>query len=298
MGSPEISVVIPVGGVDGFLEGQLKALLEQDLPAPFEIVLALNSSSPADARALQAVVVQLGHGRIVIVDASERRGASYARNRGAEAARGNVLIFCDADDIVRPGWLSSMSNALQGADAAGGQLVEFTTAGTLPKWRPRSTPDALPTFMNVPYAVSANFAVRRSVFESVGGFDETLTRCEDIDISWTILHGGHSLVYVPAAIVEYRVRQSMWAMLQQHYLYGIGMSEVLERWSGRDDLVPKMLRPSARWRANNQKGGLRSPVALLRKAATAIGRLVGLAQARGATARNSPGDVRVESSDD
>jgi len=124
--------------------------------------------------------------------------------------------------------------------------------------------------MVVPYAVTANMAIRRSDFKAVNGFDETLTRCEDIAISWQRLAGGRTIGYCADALVDYRVRRSVRGMLHQQYLYGIGMAEVLariERPGQGPTRAIDMLRP------NNQRGGLGSPIAVLRKAAIGAGRL-------------------------
>lgn len=283
---PAVSVVVPAGAVDDLLAVALRALSAQEGAAPYEVVVALNAGAPAATRALEQLIAEIGDPRLRWVDASAVRSASYARNCGARAARAPLLAFCDGDDIVRPDWLAVLVEALATHTVVGGRLVEFADAGELPSWRPPATPDALPTFMGVPYLVSANMALTAAAFESVGGFDETLTRCEDIAISWQLIRRGHDLHFEPRAVVDYRVRGSVRTMLRQHYLYGIGMSEVLVR-DGRpgDDsgAAGVLLRP------NNQPGGLRSPVAVLRKGAIGTGRLVGLWRERRRSRRRMNG---------
>ena len=51
-----------------------------------------------------------------VVDGGPRRGHSAPRNAGAKAARGELLVFCDADDVVAPGWLSAPD---EGSDTLG-----------------------------------------------------------------------------------------------------------------------------------------------------------------------------------
>lgn len=274
---PDVTVVIPVGVVDGHLPAQLRALAAQTDAPPFEVVLAVNTAAPADRAAIEAARAAAGGSSVRIVDASARRGASFARNAGAADARGPTLAFCDADDLVHPGWLAALISVLDDLDAVSGSLVEFAEPGPLPKWRPPATPGGLPTFLGVPYLLSGNMAIRRELFEEIGGFDEDLTRCEDIAISWRLLRAGRRIGYAPDAVIDYRVRNSLSGMVRQHYLYGIGMSEVLIR-IGRPGSektgAASLLRP------NNQAGGLASPAALLRKAALGSGRLVGIVRER------------------
>ena len=58
--------------------------------------------------------------RIHLVDASARRGAAAARNIGVRAARGSLLAFCDADDVVRPGWIAPWGRPWSNADLVAG----------------------------------------------------------------------------------------------------------------------------------------------------------------------------------
>ena len=271
--APAVSVIIPAATADDDLAAQLRAVATQDLEVPYEIIVVLNSADDVHVRRLAGVIADVGardDRPMVVHQAVDRRGAAYARNQGVNRANAPILAFCDADDLVRPDWLRRLLPAVSADTAAGGHLAEFIDTGELPKWRPPLTPDGLPTFLDVPYLVSANMAVTRTAFDDAGGFDETLTRCEDIAFSWQLVRRGHHLIYVADAVVDYRVRGSVGGMLRQHYYYGIGMSEVLAR-DGRPGsaIGAGMLRP------NNQAGGLRSPIAVLRKAAIGAGRVIG-----------------------
>ena len=74
--------------------------------------------------------------RIHLVDASARRGAAAARNMGVRSARGSLLAFCDADDVVRPGWLASMWEALADAELVAG-VFDFAALDGGPESRSR-----------------------------------------------------------------------------------------------------------------------------------------------------------------
>lgn len=280
--SVAVSVVIPTGSVDGELEIQLRAVLAQQDTDRFEVIVSLNTRDDRAIASLDAMLAEIGDDRVRSIDSSQVRGAAHARNAGARAAHGDLLVFCDADDVVRPGWLAALTGALAGPaarfDAVSGLCVDFSEEGDAPKWLPPPPTDGLPTFLGVPYLLSGNLGVRRSIFEMVGGFDETLTRCEDIALSWQLLSKGVPIGFEPSAILDYRIRPSVMKMLRQHYFYGIGMSEVLVRHGrpGDDGTAgaSTLLRP------NNSKGGLRSPVAVLRKVAIASGRLVGMVHER------------------
>jgi glycosyltransferase involved in cell wall biosynthesis len=212
--------------------------------------------------------------RVRITDARGARGAAHARNVGAAAATGDVLAFCDADDLVAPGWLATLVAALARHDATGGRLDEMV--GLTSHHRPPPTPNALPTFLGVPYIVSANLAVPRALFEEVGGFDTELHRCEDIAFSWKLLVAGSTIGYVDGARVAYRPRSGSLAVARQHFAYGLGMAQVLHRYGVPDGRAWRPVRGRALLQPNGQSGGSGGLFAVTRRASLAGGRMVGL----------------------
>lgn len=274
--SVSISVVVPVGGVDEPLSEQLQALARQDLEAEFEVILAFNSAQETMLQSLCRMVEALGDSRFRIVDASERRGASFARNTGARAARSEVLAFCDGDDVVHPTWLREITNALADFDAVGGQLHNFGLSATEAAARPPATPGELPRFLGVPYIVSSSMAITRPVFDATSGFDETLIRCEDIAISWKLLSLGFSLGFAADAHTDYRNRPGSVSMMRQHFHYGRGMSQVLMRYGIPDGPGWSQPRGFSLLRPNGQPGGRKSLVGVLRRGALAAGRSAGI----------------------
>jgi glycosyltransferase involved in cell wall biosynthesis len=267
------SVVIPVGRVDAHLAEQLVALAGQRQADDWEVVLSLNTADPDQRAALEHLIAD--HPRCRIVDSSDSAGASHARNVGARAARSSRLVFCDADDIAAPGWLDAMLRALGEHVAVGGHLDEARLAVPGQEgWRPPATPDRLPAFLGHPYLVSANLGIHRHAFELVGGFDETLTRGEDMVISFDLARAGVDLAYAGDAVIHYRHRAGLLPMLRQHYLYGIGMSEVVRRGRLPGGAIGgvRALRPSGTPVEH------RSWVNAARRAAIAAGRVVGLAR--------------------
>jgi GT2 family glycosyltransferase len=280
--APDVSVVVPVGAPSPFLADQLEAVVLQETDFRFEVVVSCNATDESDCARIAAVTRRFADSGLRLVDAHDRRSASYARNVGAQAATGDVLAFCDADDLVDRRWLAALTDSVADDVAVGGHLDEQMFA--IPRqtgWRPPVTPGALPTFLGVPYAVSANFAVTRRTFDEVGGFDENLTRCEDIALSWRLRHTGVALRYAPDAVVHYRHRAGVVALVKQHYRYGIGMAQVLRRYGVPRDHGVERLSGIAALRPNGQPVDRRTFVgSFVRRASLAAGRVVGLATER------------------
>lgn len=276
---PLASVVVPVGSVDDDLPLQLDALGAQTYTGSWELVLSLNSADPEQRRKLEALLVERPSLSARIVDSSELRSASHARNVGAAAANGDLLLFCDGDDLADPEWVTALIRAVDGVAAVGGHLEEERLA--VPgqaDWRPPATPGGLPTFLGRPFLVTANMAVERAAFDKIGGFDTSLVRGEDIALSWDLLAHGLGLAYAGDAIIHYRHRKGLVPMMRQHYLYGKGFSQILARRGvpGEDGVATglRALKP------NSQAVDRKGLVYFCRRGSIAAGRIVGLIQER------------------
>jgi glycosyltransferase involved in cell wall biosynthesis len=217
-----VSVVIPCLDAAATLPAQLGALAEQRYDGEWEVVVADNGSRDGSREAAVAFVDRLPALRVV--DAGDRRGQAHARNVGAAAARGDVLLFVDADDEVAPGWLAAMAAALaEHAFVA----CRYDNAALNPAWvrethlnpqRDGLTRYDYPDYL--PHAGGGGLGVRREVHEQVGGFDESLPALEDTDYCWRIQRAGHPLAWAGDAVVRIRHRLELRGMFRQGWRTG------------------------------------------------------------------------------
>src|SRR4051812_13101904 len=106
---PRISVVVVVKDGEAHLGRQLAALDAQVGAPPFEVIIADNGSRDGTC-ALVERWIQDGPSspdRALLVDAGARPGIPFARNQGVLASTGEVIAFCDADDVVAPTWVAA-----------------------------------------------------------------------------------------------------------------------------------------------------------------------------------------------
>lgn len=226
------------------LPAQLGALAAQRFAGRWELVVVDNLSTDATPAVLEAWGDRLP---MRVVAASAKPGVAYARNEGARAAQAELLLWCDADDMVDPGWLEGMVRAGQSYDLFGGRLsVDRLNSPELRRLRDSLQEESLPVAHGfLPYAISASIGCRRVVFDTIGGWDERFVRSsDDIDFSWRAQMAGFSIGFAGEALVHYRYRDDRRAYLRQRYEYGRGSVLLLVRHGrphpGRARLVVKV----------------------------------------------------------
>lgn len=215
-----VSVVIPARNAGSLLREQLVALGEQKCDLPWELIVVDNGCTDDTIRIASECFPLFQEARIV--EAHDRAGASYARNCGAGAAQGDFLAFCDADDIVEPGWLAAMVGGASQGDFVGGWLKPTASDGRLTS-HGRPNPDRLDIALGfLPFAPAGNLGIWRDVLQSIGGWSEAYAGGgEDVELSWRAQIAGFQPVFSPAAIVRHRQRASLWQSAKQRYRYGL-----------------------------------------------------------------------------
>ena len=200
-----------------WLEAQLRALVEQECDEPWELIVADNNSTDQSGSVAREWINRFRMMRVV--DASNARGPGGTRNAGAKEAQGDMLAFCDADDVVRAGWLSAHVAALADADVSAG-VFDYWSLNEQPAPSPVSyaPPPAMTSFHFLPAAGSGNLAIRRCAFEELGGFADDLMTGEDLDLSWRSQLSGHRFVLNSEAVVARRDQQGFTAVLRRYFV--------------------------------------------------------------------------------
>jgi len=187
-----ISIVIPVAGSSDFLSSCLAAIAAQH-QRPFEVIVSIDGED----QALESVATSFGS---KIVRSVAKRGAACARNHGAQAATGDILLFIDADVVCPPVVTAQILQVFisnpELAAVFGSYDTEPAEPGFLSQFRnllhhyihQNSSPDST-TFW------AGCGAIRRSVFEDVGGFREvpSPSTVEDIEIGYRLTESGYKI---------------------------------------------------------------------------------------------------------
>jgi glycosyltransferase involved in cell wall biosynthesis len=163
-----------------------------------------------------AEVVRRRRDRRLRCVAIANRGVSGARNLGLDIGSGDFVAFLDADDAWLPTKLERQLDLMEKRPAAGlcFTSVELVDGGLRRIHEDRSSPymdftEALLANGNVVTGSASSAIVRRSVLESVGGFDPRLSQCADWDL-WLRLSLATEFVVIDEPLVQIRKgRESM-----------------------------------------------------------------------------------------
>jgi glycosyltransferase involved in cell wall biosynthesis len=240
-------VVVPMYNAEETVGAQLEAILGQQWPAEWELVVADNGSTDASPSIVRTAADR--DRRVRLIDASDAKGPAHARNTGVAHARGRSIAFCDADDVVAPGWLAATGEALRRSPATTGpqELCALNPPWLRGAYGGRSS-DRAQSFIDVfPFGPSANLGVQRDVFVKLGGFDAEVQVGEDIEFCLRLWVDGQHLEFVPGAVVHYRNRASLRGLWAQARAYGAVAPMIAARLERIGHPVPARLAGVRNW---------------------------------------------------
>jgi GT2 family glycosyltransferase len=231
-GEPTFSVVIPAFNARSTIGAAIASVLEQTLPAR-EIVVVDDGSTDGTHDVVEGWVDHVVYVR------TANRGVSAARNKGLRHATASFVAPLDADDV----WLPERLEALAALATARPDLdllatnVVYEQAGRRP-WCFYSGRNPFPVADQRTTILSRSFlqhgAIRRTKLEAVGGYDESITLCEDWDLWQRLIFDGAQAGLVDQPLLRYRrhpgsLSANAPAMLET----GIAFQRT---WLQRDDL--------------------------------------------------------------
>ncbi len=223
---PSVSIIVP-----GYNESDkvplLIAALEKQIVKPLEVIYVDDCSTDN--------TVELVKDHFITIVLPHNSGPAVARNAGMKVAKGDILAFLDADVQPGPDWVQQVQKHLtqEGVYAiVGGVYIPKTTwlgdsiaalglpggghLGSDKMWRIDQQ-----GFTN--HISGSNFAIRREVYTTCGGFDEGFEfNCEDAAFADLLYQNGYKLKYVPELHVEHEAILKLSVFVRWHYRRGIG----------------------------------------------------------------------------
>lgn len=208
-----VSIVIPVYNRSSLIRDVIGALLEQTYQ-PFEIIIVDDGSTDNTSAVVSSYPIRYFY--------QKNRGPASARNRGFRESKGDIVAFIDSDCVARKDWLENLVKGFDSPEvgAVAGSYDIANPESLLSrliheeiKWRHSGFKRYIRAFG------SYNVAIKREVFEKVGGFDESYRTAsgEDNDLSYRILKAGYKIRFVPDALVAHYHTENLFKYLREQY---------------------------------------------------------------------------------
>jgi len=209
-----VTLAIPCFNGGATLAAVLEAAARLD-PAPDERLLVDDGSTDGGA----ALAQRAGW---LVVRHERNRGLAHARNTALERARGDLVLFIDADARPHPQLVERLSRGYDDPTlaAVGGQVVEERGSALPDRWRAlfwRQT-QGEERLERAPFVVGACCSFRRQAALEVGGFSARFrTNGEDVELSGRLRRRGLRLAYDPGAQVFHERRDDLRSLLGMVY---------------------------------------------------------------------------------
>jgi len=244
MNIPLVSIIVPVYNGQKTIAKCIESLLKAEYPRK-EIIIIDNGSTDATLKIVSRYPVKL------IIE--KRRGAYIARNTGIAHARGEIILFTDADCIVDKNWIKCIVRNYRDERiwGVGGSILPYTrphapyTPRTLiEKYSISSHFFAFPVGKTINKVIelsrkpgvlhsgcfyTANASFRKEALMKVGNFDESFFSGGDIDICYRILNKGGKLIFDPDAKVYHIPRDNILSLIRQFFKYGLATAQLVKK---------------------------------------------------------------------
>ena len=240
-----VTVVVPARDAGMVIDEQLRALAAQTYDGDWELIVVDNGSG--DDTVARALRWRDRIGGLQVVRAAGRRGPAHARNVGIAAAFSDLVLLCDADDRVAPEWMARLVDALADHDAVAGGITGWGDDGVPPTMAGGSDAGSGFGFGFLPAFSTCSAALHKHVWEAVGGFDESLPTCEDVDLAWRIQLAGFEIGSCPEAIVRYREPVTAGAEFHTWFRYGRYQPRLFDRFRADGLTAEPLSRVAGKW---------------------------------------------------
>jgi glycosyltransferase involved in cell wall biosynthesis len=210
-----ISIIVTARNEERNMIHLLDSLVNQEPPIEIVIIDAKSTDSTAE-------IVKDYMSRYDFIKLLVRGGTrGLSRNYGVERCDGDAVAFIDADCIANPFWISRMRSALTQSDVVAGKSIDI---GYQP-FEDLERVELIYRGFDITHP-SNNLAYRKSLFDSIGGFDDWFITAEDIDLNLRAVEAGATIRYEPEAVAYHRARSTFYKFYEQAFWNGVGRKQL------------------------------------------------------------------------
>ena len=245
--SPDVSVLVPSFNSGQFIAPAIQSALNQ---LGFSVEVLVQDGGSTDGT--QAVLADVDDDRVHVIYEKDG-GQADALNRALARARGEFILWLNADDLLRPNSVGVLLDAARsnGHDIVYGDFDIIDEHGDVIKPYKSAPLDRRRLFRYGVYIFSGSVLLRRRFLEEIGGFNAALHYCMDYELYLRVAAAGASQLHVPLTVGQFRRQPEsktetgwrpfaaeQYAVARQH---GAGVAEAVRayvRYSGYNWLRP------------------------------------------------------------
>lgn len=249
-----VTVVIPAYNATATIDACMESLVEQQgFAGNVEVVVVDDCSTDETVKRLEYWREELSGERfwIRILRQEKNQGPAAARNRGAQEADGDFVLFTDADCVADSHWLAEMIRPFKepGVSAVKGayktRQKELAARFAQAEFEDRYRLLDRFRYVDVVFSYSAGFRTR--VFRDIGGYDPAFPVAdnEDTDLSYRLATAGHRIVFNRKAIVYHHHPDTLGWYLRKKYSRAYWRMLVYKRYPEKaiaDTYTPQVLK--------------------------------------------------------
>lgn len=183
----DISVVVPTLNEEKNIVSCLEALRKQEFSGTYEIIVADGPSTDKTRELAKKLADK--------VVSETKKGIARERQAGAKVAEGKIIAFTDADSQAPKDWLEQIKKAFD-SDPSLSMIYGPVFYSDVSKEEQWVSTFFMPKFLKamdlfeMHNPIGSNIAIRKEVFDTIGGFNTNYVTCEDLDLGKRAIQHG------------------------------------------------------------------------------------------------------------
>jgi len=234
MKNPKISIIVPARNEEEMIGNALETLQNQSYEN-FEIIVSNDGSTDKTRKIVEGMIKK--DKRIRILNRHEGHSAAFARNRGAEVANGEILVFLDADTYVNRDFLKSVAKKYGKADAfitinfpVRKKIISRILAGFVGPSKKINLEDGkIYNKYNCENAGTMFFVITRKAYLKIKGYDETIFYYEDEEFANRFYSEGFKSIFVKNSKQYFELPSTFSDFFRQCSWIGKGTNSIKEK---------------------------------------------------------------------
>jgi len=237
-----ISVVIAVRNEVNHIQDSIQSIFTQEYHEPYEVIIVDGISTDGTYEKLTTLKNQYPF----VLLKNEKFNAAAGRNIGITNSTGDIIAFIDGDAIASKDWLQQIITMFEKTDAIGvggpdllppnstttARMIGYVMTSPFARGG-RFNPSTQHTTMDeekyVYHIPTCNLALKREVFNTIGLFDESFVKGQDLELNYRIVTTGHKLLYSPKIKVVHHRKQYIKDFSKQIYKWAKAKVAIIKK---------------------------------------------------------------------